>query len=272
MDSINDLEKLMFKSSSGQLIPFGEVAKIRIDSGVSQIRHNDGQVYLTLGASNAPDANLNQIVRTFQTQVKDIPLPSGVEVSYGGEFDMMGDTFSDMGRNMIFALLLVYILLSVQFNSMTQPLVIIISVPLALIGTFIGLAVTGNNLGFYSLFGIVSLVGIAVNDAIVLVDYTNYLRKEGFKRNDALVEAVKTRFNPVFATSITTIGGVLPISVADPALGQLGYALIFGLMASTVLTLLIIPIAYSVSDGVTTSIRDRFGIFAEETEEIISEA
>ncbi len=168
--------------------------------------------------------------------------------------------------------MLVYILLSVQFNSLTQPVVIILSVPLALIGTLIGLALTGNNLGFYSLFGVVSLVGIAVNDAIVLVDYTNYLRKEGQDRNTAIVEAVKTRFNPVLATSITTIGGVLPISVADPALGQLGFALIFGLVASTALTLMIIPIVYSMNDSLTAWIRDKFGLFVEEREDVINEA
>ncbi len=272
LDNIDDLEKMTFTNQMGEKIPFREVATLRIDKGVSQIVHNDGDAYLTVGASNATDANITKIVRDFQKAVEDIPVPSGISVEYGGEFSNMNEAFGDMGMNFVIALMLVYILLSVQFNSLTQPIVIIISVPLALIGTFIGLAITGNNIGFYSLFGIVSLVGIAVNDAIVLVDYTNYLRKQGMERNTAIVEAVKTRFNPVLATSITTIGGVLPISVADPALGQLGFALIFGLVASTALTLMVIPIVYSMNDGLTEKIRDRFGLFVEETEDVLDEA
>jgi len=272
LDNISDMEKMTFTNQMGEKVPFSEVANIRIDKGVSQIVHDGGTAYLTVGASNAPDANITKIVREFKQLVADIPVPQGVTVSYGGEFEDMNDAFGDMGMNFVVALMLVYILLSVQFNSLTQPIVIIISVPLALIGTFVGLALTGNNIGFYSLFGVVSLVGIAVNDAIVLVDYTNYLRNQGMERNAAIVEAVKTRFNPVLATSITTIGGVLPISVADPALGQLGYALIFGLVASTALTLMVIPIVYSMNDGITEKIRDKFGLFVEETEDILNEA
>jgi len=270
-DTVKEIENLTFTSMRGTQVPFSEVATLRIDKGVSQIVHDGGQSNLTIGGFNAPEANINEIVKTFKESIVDIPVSNGITVSYGGEFDLMEDTFSDMTRNLIFALMLVYIILSLQFNSLTQPIVIIISVPLALIGTFIGLALTGNNLGFYSLFGVVALVGIAVNDAIVLVDYTNYLRKEGYSRNEAIVKAVKTRFSPVFATSITTIGGVLPISVADPALGQLGFALIFGLMASTVLTLMIIPIVYSLNDGLTIKFREKFGLFNEETEEVLEE-
>jgi HAE1 family hydrophobic/amphiphilic exporter-1 len=139
---------------------------------------------------------------------------------------------------------MVYIILVVQFNSFLQPLMILFSVPFAIIGVVIGLIATGNNLGFYAMFGIVALVGIAVNDAIVLIDFTNYLRSEGMALRAAVAEAVKTRFQPVMATSLTTIGGVLPLALFNDSFSQLGYALIFGLIASTVLTLLIIPILY----------------------------
>jgi len=270
-DSIKDIENMTFTSMRGEEVSISEVATLRIDKGVSQIIHKGGQTSITIGGFNEPDANINEIVQTFKEQVEDIPVPNGITVSDGGEFEMMEDTFSDMTTNLILALLLVFIILSIQFNSLTQPIAIIVCLPLALIGTFIGLALTGNNLGFYSLFGIVALVGIAVNDAIVLVDYTNYLRGEGYSRNDAIVKAVKTRFNPVFATTITTIGGVLPISIADPALGQLGFTLIFGLMTTIVLTLMIIPIVYSLNDGVTVKFNQKFGLFNEETEEVLTE-
>ncbi|MBI9012198.1 MAG: efflux RND transporter permease subunit [Clostridiales bacterium] len=270
-DNVKDIENMTFTSVRDTKVPFSDVATLHVEKGVSQIVHDDGQINITIGGFNEPDANINEIVKSFKENIEDITVPDGITVSYGGEFDMMEDTFSDMTRNLIFALLLVYIILSVQFNSLTQPMVIIMSVPLALIGTFVGLALTGNNLGFYSLFGIVSLVGIAVNDAIILVDYINYLRKESYSKNEAIVKAVKTRFSPVFATSITTIGGVLPISIADPALGQLGFTLIFGLMASTVLTLLIIPIVYSLNDTLTEKLSTKFALFEEESEEVLLE-
>ncbi len=270
-DSVKDIENMTFTSMRGTEVLFSDVATLQVKTGVSQIVHDGGLSKIAIGGFNEPDANINEIVKIFKESIVDIPVPDGITVSYGGEFDMMEDTFSDMATNLIFALLAVYIILSVQFNSLTQPMVIIVSVPLALIGTFVGLALTGTNLGFYSLFGIVALVGIAVNDAIVLLDYTNYLRKEGYSRNEAIVKAVKTRFSPVFATSITTIGGVLPISMADPALGQLGFALIFGLMASTVLTLLIIPIVYSLNDALIEKFSNKFGLFDEESEEVLLE-
>lgn len=270
-DTVEKIEEMTFTSMRGTKVPFSDVATLQIDNGVNQIVHDGGQTNITLSGFNAPEANINEIVKTFKDKIADITVEGGITVSYGGEFDLMEDTFSDMISNLIFAALLVYIILSIQFNSLTQPIVIIMSVPLALIGTFVGLAVTGNNLGFYSLFGIVSLVGIAVNDAIVLIDYINYLRDEGYSKNDAILKGVKTRFSPVFATSITTIGGVLPISIADPALGQLGFALIFGLMAASVLTLLIIPIVYSLNDSLTIKFSKKFDMFNEETEEVITE-
>lgn len=270
-DSVEEIENMTFTSMRGTEVPFSDVGTLKIDKGVNQIVHDGGHINITIGGFNRPEANINEIVKSFKDKISDISVPNAITVSYSGEFDLMEDTFSDMTKNLIFALMLVYIILSIQFNSLTQPLVIIVSVPLALIGTFTGLALTGNNLGFYSLFGIVALVGIAVNDAIVLVDYINYLRKEGYSRNEAIVEAVKTRFSPVFATSITTIGGVLPISLVDPALGQLGFALIFGLMAATVLTLLVIPIVYSLNDGFTEYFREKLGLFKEETEEVLTE-
>ena len=109
--------------------------------------------------------------------------------------------------------------------------------------------------------GVIALIGIAVNDAIVLIDFTNELRKTGYSRNDAVSEAVKVRFLPVLATSLTTIGGVLPLAVFNDTFSQLGYALIFGLFASTVLTLLLVPITYSTLDGIAVKFTSKTGFF-----------
>ncbi len=114
---------------------------------------------------------------------------------------------------------------------------------------------TGSNFSFVAFVGVVALVGIAVNDAIVLVDYINYLRKNGYEVNDAIKETGMTRFNPVMATTITTIGGILPITLKQPFFSPMGYSLIFGLGMATILTLVIVAILYSLFEE--TKIRFR---------------
>jgi HAE1 family hydrophobic/amphiphilic exporter-1 len=209
-------------------------------------------------------ANSTDVVKNFQSKIKDYHLPKDIEISFGGEKKDIQESFTDMFMNMGIAILLVFIILAVQFNSLSQPMVILFSVPLATIGAIIGLIITGNSFGLFSFMGIVSLVGIAVNDAIVLVDYTNYLRKQGYELMDAIKEAGKTRFAPVFATSITTIGGILPLALKEPDYAQLGFALIFGLIASTVLTLIFIPILYSVVEEFKVKIRTKIPIFVDQ--------
>ncbi len=193
--------------------------------------------------------NSNEVLNTFRFEAANIMVPETVEMKYGGESEDIAENFGNLGNSMLLAIILVYGILAVQFNSITQPFVIVMTIPMATIGVIFGLLVTGNNFGFYAFMGLVSLVGIAVNDAIVLVDYINYLRSVGKNLTDALVEAGKTRFIPVFSTTITTCGGILPLAVKNPYYAQLGYSLIFGLMVATVLTLVFIPIFYSLIEG-----------------------
>lgn len=248
--SVKDFRKIYFLSPNGTLVNFYDVATLESSQGVSTITHIDGERVIKLVADVDPDYNVNDIMKTFEKDIKQIKIPSGVTRTSGGGFADLNETMINMVIGYFAAILLVYIILVVQFNSLLQPVVILISVPLALIGVIVGLFITGNNLGIYAMMGIIALVGIAVNDAIVLLDYTNYLRSSGYNKLDSIVESVKTRFSPVMATSITTIGGVLPLAIKSSSYGQLGYALIFGLVASTLLTLLIIPIVlYTMDNG-----------------------
>lgn len=249
--SVNDFQKINFTAPNGTLVNFYDVASIEIEEGMSSISHQDGDRVIKLIADVDPDYNTSEIMATFEANIAEIQVPQGVTLSEGGGFADLNDTVTDMLMSYLAAILLVYIILVIQFNSLTQPFVILISVPLALIGVVLGLLVTGNNMGIYAMMGIIALVGIAVNDAIVLIDYNNTLKKQGYNRLDAIVEAVKTRFTPVMSTSITTIGGVLPLAIKSASYGQLGYALIFGLITSTLLTLLIIPIVlYTMDSGI----------------------
>ena len=249
--SVEDFDKINFLTNSGSIVNFNEVASIKYGESSGVINHEDGKKIIHVESGLSFGYNANEVNKEFLEKSKEINLPDDIEIKVGGEANDLNEQMSEMLRNFIIALILVYIILVIQFNSLIQPVVILLSIPFSIIGVVFGLIVTRNNLGFYAMFGIVALVGIAVNDAIVLIDYINYLRSEGMERKEAIAEAVKTRFQPVLATSLTTIGGVLPLALYNDSFSQLGFALIFGLIASTVLTLLIIPIVYNAIDEIS---------------------
>lgn len=259
--TIDDFEKIYFTSNRGEKIAFSQVASLVETKGFVAIEHDDLDRIVKVESNTTEGANTTEIIREFSSKINNYPLPEDVEVSYGGEQQDIQESFTDMFLNMGIAILLVFIILAVQFNSLSQPFVILFSVPLATIGAFAGLIVTGNSFGLFAFMGIISLVGIAVNDAIVLVDYINYLRKNGYGMFEAIKEGGKSRFIPVFATSITTIGGILPLALKEQDYAQLGFALIFGLLASTVLTLIFIPVLYSLVEGLKNRIQRRVPIF-----------
>jgi len=263
--SLSDIENMYFKANSGALIPFSEFAEITLTEGMEKISHENGKRIVTIDANVDPDLNATVVSKKFEELIAHIELPKGVERVTGGQMEDMAEQTGNLMFSFIVALLLVYIVLVIQFNSLLQPIVIMFSVPFALIGVFFGLIVTGNNLGMYAMMGTVALVGIAVNDAIVLIDYTNYLRGIGVKTKEAVAEAVKTRFIPVIATSLTTIGGVLPLAIYNKSFSQLGYAIIFGLFASTVLTLLIVPILYNGIHNVSKKFTEKTGLMTEDS-------
>ncbi len=247
--SINQLEYLYLTASDGSKVPVASVAKLVETKGISKIDREDLKRIVTIGADLERGYNINDVIKAYEEEAESLLLPESVEIAYGGDRQQMTESFMDLFRSMILAIILVYGILTVQFNSITQPFIIIMTVPMALIGVVWGLIATGNYFGFYAFMGLVALVGIAVNDAIVLVDYTNYLRSTGTEFIEAITKAGKTRFIPVFATSITTIGGILPLALKNAYYAQLGFALIFGLMVATVLTLVYIPIFYSYIEG-----------------------
>lgn len=245
LSSKQDIENLYFYSMQGNQIPFSAVAEVVESESIASIRHENlkrqVRVYSDVNAGVIPLEVLNE----FQEKISTYHLPEDVTVVYGGEFEDINETFGDMLVNMIIAAILVYTILAIQFNSLSQPVIILLSVPMALIGVMPGLVITGNTFGFVSFIGVVALVGIAVNDAIVLIDYINYLRKSGKGLLEAVKETGKTRFVPVFATSITTMGGILPITLKNEFFAPMGYSLIFGLIMATVLTLIVVPVVYT---------------------------
>jgi multidrug efflux pump subunit AcrB len=171
-------------------------------------------------------------------------------VEYEGETKERTESFVSLGWAMIAAFMLVYIVLVAQFNSYKQPFTIALSLPLGLVGAVIGLWVSGYPFGFMAFLGVVSLTGIVVNDAIVLIDFINVLRRGGENLRTAVTEAVRLRFRPVMLTTISTVGGLLPLAIRGGSLWvPMGNVIIFGLSMATLLTLLIIPLMYELLEG-----------------------
>src|SRR5690606_37761163 len=176
-------------------------------------------------------------------------------VDYGGEDEQMREAFSDLGVALILAVVLVYIILAAQYESLTQPFIIMFTMPLAFVGGIWGLVVTGRPLSVPAFIGLVMVVGIVLNNGIVLVDFINQLRERGMDRRTALLVGCRTRLRPVLMTTTTTVLAMMPLALGlgegSEIQSPIAIVTIAGLVLSTVLTLALVPTVYSVVDDVT---------------------
>ncbi len=247
---VSDLAGLYVPSGGGGVVPFAEVAEAHEQLDFAAIDRRDGDRMVRIDGGvrgRLPNDALADIRRLLA----DFSLPQGYSVSLGGENEEIVEAFGALGRAFVLALLLIYGILALQFNSFIQPFVILFTVPFGIIGAVVGLFVTGNPFGFMALIGIVSLTGIIINDSIVLTDFANYLqRQRGRGINEALLEAGRIRFRPVILTSITTMAGMTPLAIWGGSLwSPLASAMIFGLMGATILILVVLPVIYSTLIG-----------------------
>lgn len=244
LDTKQKLENLYFQSMTGALVPFSAFATVNDTKTLTSISHEDGKRQFTVTAGVEEGTVAADVIGKFQDKIASYNLPEGVTIGYGGEMEDMNESFKEMAMNMIIAIILIIAILTVQFNSVKQTVIILSTIPLSFIGVVPGLAITGNEFTFTAFLGVVALVGIVVKNAIVLVDYINFLREEGYEIIDAVVKTGVTRMIPVLATAITAIGGILPMTLQTAFFAPLGYSIIFGLAVSTVLTLVVVPTIY----------------------------
>jgi len=267
-NSLDDLQKILITLKNDDIIPISHIADLIPTQGYGTIRHSQAERTVSVMAQMLPDANIREVVQAFEAiRAGASSLPDGINYDWAGEAADLDDSLGSMFYNFLAALIVVFLILAVQFDSFSQSLVIMLSVPMSIIGVFAGLILTGNNFGLYAFMGVVALVGIVVNDAIVLVDTAGRLRKQGLELIPVLVAAGRSRFAPVLATSLTTIGGMLPLAFKDDNFAQLSVSLISGLLASTVLTLLILPLTFYTFDSLKNKIQKRVPIFVDQWEE-----
>jgi multidrug efflux pump subunit AcrB len=242
---------LVFSPSTGTHIPLAQVASLVPSFTTRQImrfkRKREVAVFSDVSAGRTLMAITNDVKKAVLEQVT---VPPNYEISFHGQNKEATESFLSLARAAIAAILLIYILLVIQFKTLSQPLLIILAIPMALIGAIWGLVITGNEAGFMAFLGMISLIGIVVNDSIVLLDFINTLRRRGVALPEAIVRGASTRLRAISLTSLTTIGGLLPLSLAGGTLfAPFGFAMIFGLIGSTVLTLLVQPVAYFALEG-----------------------
>lgn len=249
-EAVDELEHVMVQNNMGRYIPVIELVDIQETRFESNLEHYENKNAITIIADKSSQGNTNIIMNTLIERIED-KLPDGVSYKKAGEAEEMSKSFKDLAEKMVIAGVLVYIVLVVQFNSYSQPFAIVLSIPYAIIGVVLGYGVFGLTFSTLSFLGIVALVGIAVNDAIVLIDYINMLRvEEKMTKIESIIEGAKSRFNPIIATSLTTIAGVLPLALYNEDYSGVAYSLIFGLIFSTVLTLVVVPITLNIIESV----------------------
>lgn len=241
---INTINTLTLSSQQGD-IPLQSIATSGLGNSRNRIDHRDGKRIARITSDTAEGVAAQEIFAQVEEKKGNIQIPAGYSVRMGGEREDIDKSFADMFRAMILGILLIFALLVLQFGSYKQPFYILTTIPLALIGVFPGLALLNLPLSFPAIIGIVALVGIVVNNAIILIDRINKNREEGMVKQDAIREAALTRFDPILLTTVTTIFGLLPLALRDITWGPLGWSIIFGLAISTFLTLLIIPLLYN---------------------------
>jgi len=250
-NSLDDLKNLIMPSLSGRPKKLSEVAAIQEVNQPETIKRLDHHKVAGISVNltdSEKRAAIQEKVENYLTNDKLIEL--GLEkdaVSYGGLFASFQQDYSNLQIIFILAVIMVYLILVYQFNSFSEPLLIIFAIPLALIGVFPGLYLVGSTLNMVSGLGVIALVGIVVNDAIVLISTFNRFKKESpdMSVKDLLIKTGQVRFKPVFSTSITTIAGIIILTIRDPFWTGLGTSIISGLIFATVGTLIIIPTLYS---------------------------
>jgi HAE1 family hydrophobic/amphiphilic exporter-1 len=257
-DSISDIEKLAVTTSTGGTVTLGQVATARYDIGPNQVQRQNRQRYINVGG-NIQDRSESDIERDVTAALANVDLPPGTHWTLSYRQQQGKEEFANLGLAVALAIMLIYMLLASQFESFVYPLVVLTSVPLCAIGLVLALFITGRDFGLTAFIGLLMLIGIVVKNGILLVDYTNILRRRGMERNEAILLAGPTRLRPILMTTCAAIFGMTPLAIGLGSGSELyvplATAVIGGLATSTLLTLLVVPTVYTLFDDLEQKIR-----------------
>jgi HAE1 family hydrophobic/amphiphilic exporter-1 len=244
------------------VVPLSQIADIETGSAPTEIDRLDLERVATVSANTGPELSVSEASSEILQAISDMKLPPGYSASFGGETQAMNETIGYVIEAILLAVILIYLILASQFESLTQPFAIMLSLPLSLIGVLLALLLTRSTLNMMSMIGVILLMGLVTKNAILLVDNANERRGSGKDRWTALVEAGRVRLRPIMMTTAAMIFGMLPIALG---LGEGGgirapmaRAVIGGLITSTMLTLIVVPVAYTYFDDFGAWVKHRF--------------
>ncbi len=248
-ESIEDIENITIYNPQGMGVKIRDIGTVKEASTPPTITRKNRDRYVTISGVVGTGYALSEMVEIAKAKLDEIDLPAGFTWEVGGTYEDMQETFGDMALLMALMVILVFVIMASQFESLTYPFVIMFSLPFAVLGVVIGLAITGTPLNIMSVLGVLMLVGIVVNNGIVLVDYTILCRERGMNIIDAVVTAGKSRLRPILMTTTTTVLGMIPMAVGNGVGAEmwnsLGMSVAWGLSFSTLITLILIPTLFA---------------------------
>ena len=255
---IDDVRNLLFVNQAGQQIKLSQFAEIKEGSGPSLLERLNKSTSVTVQAQTVGRPT-GSVVADFQTELDKMKTPAGISFFWAGDAENQSEGFGTLGIALLAAIILVYLIMVALYDSFVYPFVVMFSLPLALIGALLALALTNNALGIFTILGFIMLMGLVAKNAIILVDFTNQMKAQGKTTHEALILANHARLRPILMTTIAMVIGMLPIALASGAGADwkngLAWVIIGGLTSSLFLTLVVVPVMYQIFDNIL----NRFG-------------
>ena len=252
--TVNSLKDISLTNAAGLKIPLSSVANFTFGSGPIEIKRENKKRIVKVTGNIKANYALGDVVKALKQSIKaKVSMPYGYDYSFGGQESQLKETMTQMGLAMLLALLFMYMILASLYNSLIQPLILMISVPLAVIGAFLALLLTGQQLDIMAMIGLLMVLGLVAKNGILLIDFTNQKMAEGMSPSEALLHAGPIRLRPILMTTFSMIFGMLPLAFG---FGEsvimaktMPIAVIGGLITSTFLTLIVIPVVYDAVEG-----------------------
>ncbi len=248
-EQVDDVSNLSFINSRGEAIRLSQFADISLGTGPSRLERFNRNSSVTI-RSQVLGASAGEVSQEFRDRIERMNKPQGIKLIVTGDMQSMSDSMTVMTGALLLSILLIYLSLVVLYNNWTDPFAILFSIPLAILGAIMALAMTNTALSVYGMLGLVMLIGLVGKNAILLVDFANDAIKEGKEINDALIQAVRIRTRPILMTALSTIIGMLPVALSKGSGAELrnglAWVVIGGMMLSTFLTLIVVPVMYKI--------------------------
>ncbi len=254
-----DILDVPVRTRSGKLVELGNLVEIRETTGPVQIDRQNRSRQITVLGNLEASKPLAAAMEEVNKIADDMDLPEDVAGEFTGSGEMMEESFANINFSLVLAVVLIYMVLAAQFESLVHPFTVMLSLPLSIVGALGLLAVTGRTLNIFSMIGMIMLMGLVTKNAILLIDYTNLLRSRGLPKTDAILQAGPVRLRPILMTALSTIAGMTPVALGlgsgAETRAPMGTAIVGGMITSTVLTLVVIPVVYSVMDDLGAWVR-----------------